>query len=112
MRTFVLVDASIRRHTRWPRDWSSDVCSSDLDLNALLASISPNTFANFQPGRAKQMISVTRDGYLIGDGILFFHSTAEDDRVLVGHHILIDWIRFHIEKAQRSEERRVGKEDK
>src|SRR5207253_3704736 len=21
-----------RRHTRWPRDWSSDVCSSDLDL--------------------------------------------------------------------------------
>src|SRR5690625_2370710 len=23
--------ASRRRHTRWPRDWSSDVCSSDLD---------------------------------------------------------------------------------
>src|SRR5437870_13825675 len=22
--------ASRRRHTRWPRDWSSDVCSSDL----------------------------------------------------------------------------------
>src|SRR5207253_6795693 len=22
--------ASGRRHTRWPRDWSSDVCSSDL----------------------------------------------------------------------------------
>src|SRR5207253_3388042 len=22
-----------RRHTRWPRDWSSDVCSSDLDLS-------------------------------------------------------------------------------
>src|SRR5207253_7974175 len=21
-----------RRHTRWPRDWSSDVCSSDLYL--------------------------------------------------------------------------------
>src|SRR5207253_8551989 len=21
-----------RRHTRWPRDWSSDVCSSDLEL--------------------------------------------------------------------------------
>src|SRR5439155_17952216 len=20
-----------RRHTRWPRDWSSDVCSSDLE---------------------------------------------------------------------------------
>src|SRR5207253_3420735 len=25
--------SSRRRHTRWPRDWSSDVCSSDLDSN-------------------------------------------------------------------------------
>src|SRR5690625_7145565 len=24
--------SSRRRHTRWPRDWSSDVCSSDLGL--------------------------------------------------------------------------------
>src|SRR5207253_8156793 len=24
--------SSRRRHTRWPRDWSSDVCSSDLDF--------------------------------------------------------------------------------
>src|SRR6266702_6901430 len=28
--------SSRRRHTRWPRDWSSDVCSSDLHhLNAM-----------------------------------------------------------------------------
>src|SRR5437870_11368659 len=25
--------SSRRRHTRWPRDWSSDVCSSDLGLD-------------------------------------------------------------------------------
>src|SRR6266702_7936856 len=25
--------SSRRRHTRWPRDWSSDVCSSDLGPN-------------------------------------------------------------------------------
>src|SRR5207253_7589037 len=38
------VDASVffffssrRRHTRWPRDWSSDVCSSDLSLHAVLS---------------------------------------------------------------------------
>src|SRR5690625_7034218 len=24
--------SSRRRHTRWPRDWSSDVCSSDLEI--------------------------------------------------------------------------------
>src|SRR5690625_5722914 len=26
--------SSRRRHTRWPRDWSSDVCSSDLPRRA------------------------------------------------------------------------------
>src|SRR5437870_13052401 len=25
--------SSRRRHTRWPRDWSSDVCSSDLSAS-------------------------------------------------------------------------------
>src|SRR5437870_13617805 len=27
---FFFFFSSRRRHTRWPRDWSSDVCSSDL----------------------------------------------------------------------------------
>src|SRR5690625_1159085 len=27
--------SSTRRHTRWPRDWSSDVCSSDLKASEL-----------------------------------------------------------------------------
>src|SRR5690348_17989838 len=29
--------SSRRRHTRWTGDWSSDVCSSDLDLSQLPA---------------------------------------------------------------------------
>src|SRR5690625_2095483 len=29
---FVFFFSSRRRHTRWPRDWSSDVCSSDLTV--------------------------------------------------------------------------------
>lgn len=70
------------------------------DLNELLQSISPNTFKNFRPSRAKQLISVNKDGYLIGDGILFYHDDTPEGRVLVGHHILIDWVRFHIEAAQ------------
>src|SRR5690625_6797088 len=28
--------SSRRRHTSWPRDWSSDVCSSDLGLVVVL----------------------------------------------------------------------------
>src|SRR5439155_18912173 len=31
--------SSRRRHTRWPRDWSSDVCSSDLELNTVRTRI-------------------------------------------------------------------------
>src|SRR5439155_5032961 len=29
---------SRRRHTRWPRDWSSDVCSSDLFSRSIFLS--------------------------------------------------------------------------
>src|SRR6266508_1785014 len=33
---FCFFFSSRRRHTRWPRDWSSDVCSSDLLVALLL----------------------------------------------------------------------------
>src|SRR5437660_7242381 len=32
--------SSRRRHTSWPRDWSSDVCSSDLNLSSPVPSLS------------------------------------------------------------------------
>src|SRR5437870_7059181 len=41
--------SSRRRHTRWPRDWSSDVCSSDLEkLRPLTRPTSP--FVRGTPG--------------------------------------------------------------
>jgi vanillate/3-O-methylgallate O-demethylase len=70
------------------------------DLIPMLSGISPNTFANFRPGVAKQLISVNHAGYLIGDGILFYNSDDREGLVLVGHHILIDWVRFNAEKAE------------
>ncbi|KAA9108329.1 aminomethyltransferase family protein [Microbacterium rhizomatis] len=72
------------------------------DLLPMLEGISPNTFATFRPGVAKQLISVNKDGYLIGDGILFNITEGDEGLVLVGHHILIDWVRFNVEKAQAS----------
>src|SRR5690554_5226708 len=69
------------------------------DLVPLLESISPNTFANFRAGVAKQLISVNAAGYLIGDGILFYHDEGPEGRVLIGHHILIDWVRYNVELA-------------
>src|SRR5439155_22901704 len=37
--------SSRRRHTRWPRDWSSDVCSSDLLLDADVEVVSGHVLA-------------------------------------------------------------------
>src|SRR5207253_4759394 len=43
--------SSRRRHTRWPRDWSSDVCSSDLSSflkRALVANAVHGVTAGFK----------------------------------------------------------------
>src|SRR5690625_7487062 len=42
--------SSRRRHTRWPRDWSSDVCSSD--LNPLDAPRIDNNYLSTERDRA------------------------------------------------------------
>jgi len=101
--------------TNWrdeQRAWSSTVAIMDQshhmtqlflggsDLIGILSGISPNTFANFRAGVAKQLIAVNHAGYLIGDGILFYNSDDREGLVLVGHHILIDWVRFNVEKAE------------
>src|SRR5215510_15685422 len=39
MFSFFFFFSSRRRHTRWPRDWSSDVCSSDLPFGTSLPAV-------------------------------------------------------------------------
>src|SRR5439155_16139096 len=41
--------SSRRRHTRWPRDWSSDVCSSDLVREANESSTSRAVTSTITP---------------------------------------------------------------
>src|SRR5207253_10208130 len=41
---FFFFFSSRRRHTRWPRDWSSDVCSSDLVSTVRLGFVEPQAF--------------------------------------------------------------------
>jgi vanillate/3-O-methylgallate O-demethylase len=101
--------------TNWrdeQRAWSTTVALMDQshhmtqlflggkDLIPSLMEISPNTFETFRPGIAKQLISVNKDGYVIGDGILFYNDEGREGLVLIGHHILIDWVRFNLEKAE------------
>jgi len=100
--------------TNWrdeQRAWSTTVALMDqshhmtqlfldgADLISTLSAISPNTFVGFRPGVAKQLISVNKDGFLIGDAILFYNSEGPEGLVLIGHHILLDWVRFNVEKA-------------
>src|SRR5215510_16066138 len=59
--------SSRRRHTRWPRDWSSDVCSSDLR---------GNTHMNLGRAAVAQQLH-KRAG-----------SVAAHDRVVDQHHAL------------------------
>src|SRR6266702_1511926 len=39
--------SSSRRHTRWPRDWSSDVCSSDLVKRLIQAQCGRPSMSSF-----------------------------------------------------------------
>ncbi len=67
------------------------------DAAAVLNGLAVNSFAGFRPGIAKQMVAVNDDGYVIGDGILFY--LGEDSFDLVGQHSLIDWVRYNIEQS-------------
>src|SRR5690625_7258030 len=75
--------SSRRRHTRWPRDWSSDVCSSDLFRSARF------TRRRFTNGR------------FLCFGLGFFFCST-----LYGRKPSL------FASAHRSEERRVGKESR
>src|SRR6266508_2070221 len=53
--------SSRRRHTRWPRDWSSDVCSSDLLHEAIVAKLRRAEIEEAQLGRTFQAIACCRE---------------------------------------------------
>src|SRR5699024_11894623 len=93
---------SRRRHTRSKRDWSSDVCSSDLVL-LHLAAVLANTEA-----AARLFMTGHRKTVSIAPGL------AEIDLAEGGGAQKLETERQHItgqtETAGRSEERRGGRE--
>src|SRR5690625_1415836 len=64
---FFFFFSSRRRHTRWPRDWSSDVCSSDLasELRVFLQMVLP---------LSKAVIAVIALFYAVGYWNVFFNA--------------------------------------
>ena len=67
------------------------------DALALLTSLGVNSFATFEPGKAKQFVPCTPDGYVIGDVILFW--LAENHYNLVGRAPVLNWVTYHAETA-------------
>jgi len=63
------------------------------DAVKLLSSLTINSFAGFAPNKAKQMVPCSYDGYVIGDGILFY--LDEDELLFVGRTPTVNWIQFH-----------------
>src|SRR5207253_4144021 len=93
-------------HTRWPRDWSSDVCSSDLEaeraVNALLAEKVEaiavcliNSFANPAHELLLKDIIARKAPHL---------------PLSISYEVLPEIKEYERTSTTRSEERRVGKE--
>jgi vanillate/3-O-methylgallate O-demethylase len=63
------------------------------DVLRLLSAVGVNSFETFQPGKAKQLVVCNPNGYVIGDGILFF--LAENEVRLVGRPAAHNWVQYH-----------------
>src|SRR3712207_8954603 len=88
---FIFFFSSRRRHTRYWRDWSSDVCSSDLVTTWARAEDYETLFATKAPLPHSQ---------------IWIGSTVHDDPSWQRSHS----IRLRGSEPERSEERRVGQE--
>src|SRR5579859_2629427 len=65
------------------------------DALKMLSYLGVNSFANFTVNKAKQFVPCSHDGYVIGDGILFY--LADQQLVFVGRNPAANWIQFHAE---------------
>src|SRR5690625_7188568 len=105
--------SSRRRHTRWPRDWSSDVCSSDLEVVQLFSESQSRFLITVKEENREQFEERFPDTSFIGkvteDGI--FSVTANEKPIIQEEIVNLQSIwesTFEKLFTDRSEERRVG----
>jgi vanillate/3-O-methylgallate O-demethylase len=73
----------------------TDLTIEGPDLIELLSALGVNSFAKFEPNKAKQFVACNPDGYVIGDGILFY--LEENKARLVGRPSAHNWVQYHAE---------------
>src|SRR5690606_40115411 len=92
-----------RRHTRFSRDWSSDVCSSDLsqidrdNFNDIMSKVNPQ-------------LRMKVENMLEGDGSEMSVNLDFKNMEDFESHKIVEQIEPLKKLMERSEERRVGKE--
>ncbi len=71
----------------------TDLYVSGADAFKLLESLGINSFAGFVPGKAKQYVPTTWDGYVIGDVVLCY--LAKNKFNLIGRPSVANWVSYH-----------------
>jgi len=68
------------------------------DALQLFCDLGVNTFRNFRVNQAKQFVACNRDGYVIGDAILFY---LDENRFnLVGRPPAANWVQYNLESRK------------
>ncbi|MFD2759263.1 aminomethyltransferase family protein [Gulosibacter faecalis] len=73
----------------------TDLVISGPDVVRLLSHVGANGFKGFGAMKAKQLIAVSPDGYMIGDAILF--GLADDVVRVVGRPPALNWVQYQAE---------------
>lgn len=68
------------------------------DTVAFLSHVGVNSFAGFGRDKAKQLVCVNPDGYVIGDGIVF--GLEDTEALYVGRPPLANWLAFQASLGQ------------
>ncbi|MCX7624294.1 MAG: aminomethyl transferase family protein, partial [Thermomicrobium sp.] len=67
------------------------------DARRLLEFLGANSFRTFGPGRAKNFVACTPDGFVIGNNVLY--ALADEDYLSVGGEPVLNWVTFHAESG-------------
>src|SRR5690606_40786421 len=92
-----------RRHTRFSRDWSSDVCSSDLSSGCCLRKTKQDYPSYFRKQHPELAERVFFEGYVSEERLAQCYADAD---VLIAPSVYESFGLVYL----RSEERRVGRE--
>jgi glycine cleavage system aminomethyltransferase T len=73
----------------------TDIYFEGPDLMRLLERLAVNSFKNFGPNKAKQIVCCNEEGFVIGDAILF--GLAENKVNVSGRPSVPNWVAYHAE---------------